>query len=158
MFAQVQSCDFGFGLFDVLPFFRSVVAVGEESWATIQGLYLSISVMSIPCLSPVIPRGLAPNTRYTGVWCALWPTVEGCCSWFQCVWLHSCRLANGSASLIAVGNASRSEFVKHLKRYSSSSGQVRSAARLKARGQTGQNGNSIIYPKCFSYCMQIGRW
>ncbi|TWW81138.1 ceramide kinase-like protein isoform X1 [Takifugu flavidus] len=74
---------------------ESVVAVGEESWATIQGLYLSISVMSIPCLSPVIPRGLAPNTR----------------------------LANGSASLIAVGNASRSEFVKHLKRYSSSSGQ-----------------------------------
>lgn len=43
--------------------------------------------------------------------------------------LHCCsRLANGSASLIAVGNTSRSEFIKHLKRYSSSGGQVRSAA------------------------------
>lgn len=44
------------------------------------------------------------------------------------LWLHCYRLANGSASLIAVGNTSRSEFVKHLKRYSSSSGQVRSIA------------------------------
>lgn len=34
-------------------------------------------------------------------------------------------LANGSAALIAVGNTSRSEFIKHLKRYNSSSGQVR---------------------------------
>uniref|UniRef100_A0A8C5G095 Ceramide kinase-like n=1 Tax=Gouania willdenowi TaxID=441366 RepID=A0A8C5G095_GOUWI len=61
-----------------------------------QGLYLSISIMSIPCLSPHAPRGLAPNTRY----------------------------ANGSASLIAVGNTTRSEFIKHLKRYNSSSGQL----------------------------------
>uniref|UniRef100_A0A4W6DHF6 Ceramide kinase-like n=1 Tax=Lates calcarifer TaxID=8187 RepID=A0A4W6DHF6_LATCA len=68
---------------------------GEESWTTNQGLYLSISIMSIPCLSPHAPRGLAPNTS----------------------------LANGSAALIAVGNTSRSEFIKHLKRYSSSSGQ-----------------------------------
>ncbi|KAL7385592.1 hypothetical protein ABVT39_024786 [Epinephelus coioides] len=68
---------------------------GEESWTTNQGLYLSISVMSIPCLSPHTPHGLAPNTS----------------------------LANGSAALIAVGNTSRSEFIKHLKRYSSSSGQ-----------------------------------
>ncbi|XP_054887822.1 ceramide kinase-like protein isoform X6 [Poeciliopsis prolifica] len=67
----------------------------EESWVTNQGLYLSISIMSIPCLSPHAPQGLAPNTS----------------------------LDNGSASLIAVGNASRSEFIKHLKRYSSSSGQ-----------------------------------
>ncbi|XP_031725927.1 ceramide kinase-like protein [Anarrhichthys ocellatus] len=67
----------------------------EESWTTNQGLYLSISIMSIPCLSPHAPRGLAPNTS----------------------------LANGSAALIAVGNTSRSEFIKHLKRYSSSSGQ-----------------------------------
>ncbi|MEQ2270760.1 hypothetical protein XENORESO_011912 [Xenotaenia resolanae] len=67
----------------------------EESWMTNQGLYLSISIMSIPCLSPHAPQGLAPNTS----------------------------LDNGSASLIAVGNASRSEFIKHLKRYSSSSGQ-----------------------------------
>ncbi|XP_035533061.1 ceramide kinase-like protein [Morone saxatilis] len=68
---------------------------GEESWTTNQGLYLSISIMSIPCLSPHTPNGLAPNTS----------------------------LANGSAALIAVGNTSRSEFIKHLKRYSSSSGQ-----------------------------------
>uniref|UniRef100_A0A8C2XR80 Ceramide kinase-like n=1 Tax=Cyclopterus lumpus TaxID=8103 RepID=A0A8C2XR80_CYCLU len=68
---------------------------GEASWTTNQGLYLSISIMSIPCLSPHAPQGLAPNTS----------------------------LANGSAALIAVGNTSRSEFIKHLKRYSSSSGQ-----------------------------------
>uniref|UniRef100_A0A8D2ZTV9 Ceramide kinase-like n=2 Tax=Scophthalmus maximus TaxID=52904 RepID=A0A8D2ZTV9_SCOMX len=65
----------------------------EETWTTNQGLYLNISIMSIPCLSPHAPRGLAPNTS----------------------------LANGSAALIAVGNTSRSEFIKHLKRYSSSS-------------------------------------
>ncbi|KAG7220949.1 hypothetical protein INR49_010198 [Caranx melampygus] len=70
-------------------------SAGEESWVTNQGPYLSISVMSIPCLSPHAPRGLAPNTS----------------------------LANGSAALIAVGNTSRSEFIKHLKRYSSASGQ-----------------------------------
>ncbi|XP_027146648.1 ceramide kinase-like protein isoform X2 [Larimichthys crocea] len=68
---------------------------GEESWTTNQGLYLSISIMSIPCLSPHTPQGLAPNTS----------------------------LANGSAALIAVGNTSRSEFIKHLKRYSGTSGQ-----------------------------------
>uniref|UniRef100_A0A8C9WZV0 Ceramide kinase-like n=1 Tax=Sander lucioperca TaxID=283035 RepID=A0A8C9WZV0_SANLU len=51
--------------------------------------------MSIPCLSPHTPQGLAPNTT----------------------------LANGSAALIAVGNTSRSEFIKHLKRYTGSSGQ-----------------------------------
>ncbi|KAL6101214.1 cerkl [Pungitius sinensis] len=67
----------------------------EETWTTNQGLYLSISIMSIPCLSQHAPRGLAPNTS----------------------------LANGSAALIAVGNTSRSEFIKHLKRYNSSSGQ-----------------------------------
>ncbi|KAI4805395.1 hypothetical protein KUCAC02_010012 [Chaenocephalus aceratus] len=74
----------------------SVDAEVEESWTTNQGLYLSISIMSVPCLSPHTPRGLAPNTS----------------------------LANGSAALIAVGNTSRSEFIKHLKRYGSSSGQV----------------------------------
>ncbi|CAG5865854.1 ceramide kinase-like protein [Menidia menidia] len=68
---------------------------GKESWTTNRGQYLSISVMSVPCLSPHVPRGLAPNTS----------------------------LANGSASLIAVSNASRSDFIKHLKRYGSSSGQ-----------------------------------
>ncbi|CAJ1079807.1 ceramide kinase-like protein [Xyrichtys novacula] len=91
---------------------------GEESWTTNQGLYLSISIMSIPCLSPHVPRGLAPNSR----------------------------LANGSASLIAVGNTSRSEFIKHLKRYNSSSGQFSfsfvethdvSAARIRPQSVIG---------------------
>ncbi|XP_076602975.1 ceramide kinase-like protein [Chaetodon auriga] len=91
---------------------------GEGSWTTNQGLYLSISIMSIPCLSPDTPQGLAPNTR----------------------------LANGSAALIAVGNTSRSEFIKHLKRYSSSSGQFSfsfvethavSAVRVRPRSLTG---------------------
>ncbi|XP_022596012.1 ceramide kinase-like protein, partial [Seriola dumerili] len=91
---------------------------GEESWTTNQGLYLSVSIMSIPCLSPHAPRGLAPNTS----------------------------LANGSAALIAVGNTSRSEFVKHLKRYSSSSGQFSfsfvethavSAVRIRPRSVIG---------------------
>ncbi|XP_061735386.1 ceramide kinase-like protein isoform X2 [Nerophis ophidion] len=68
---------------------------GAESWTTIQGSYLSISIMAIPCLSPHTPRGLAPNTR----------------------------LANGNAALIAVGDTSRSEFIKHLKRYNTSGGQ-----------------------------------
>ncbi|XP_059896496.1 ceramide kinase-like protein isoform X2 [Gadus macrocephalus] len=60
------------------------------SWETKPGVYLSISIMSIPSLTPHAPRGLAPNTRLT----------------------------NGSAELITVGNASRSEFIRHLKRYS----------------------------------------
>ncbi|XP_023192866.1 ceramide kinase-like protein isoform X5 [Xiphophorus maculatus] len=90
----------------------------EESWVTNQGLYLSISIMSIPCLSPHAPQGLAPNTS----------------------------LDNGSASLIAVGNASRSEFIKHLKRYSSSSGQFSfpfvethsvSAVKIRPRSRIG---------------------
>lgn len=45
-------------------FFWLANAEGEESWTTNQGLYLSISIMSIPCLSPHTPQGLAPNTRY----------------------------------------------------------------------------------------------
>ncbi|XP_056144951.1 ceramide kinase-like protein [Lampris incognitus] len=84
------------------------------SWRTNQGLYLNISIMSIPCLSPHTPRGLAPITR----------------------------LANGSAALISVGNTSRSEFIKHLKKYRESSGQFSfsfvethsvSAVRLRPR-------------------------
>lgn len=43
--------------------FCGVGTEGEESWMTNQGLYLSISIMSIPCLSPHTPQGLAPNTR-----------------------------------------------------------------------------------------------
>ncbi|XP_061548530.1 ceramide kinase-like protein [Phycodurus eques] len=91
---------------------------GVESWTTNEGLYLSISVMAIPCLSPHAPRGLAPDTK----------------------------LSNGSAALIAVGHTSRSEFVKHLKRYSSSTGQLDfsfvethavTAVRLRPRGLIG---------------------
>uniref|UniRef100_A0A8C3R746 Ceramide kinase C-terminal domain-containing protein n=1 Tax=Cyanoderma ruficeps TaxID=181631 RepID=A0A8C3R746_9PASS len=47
--------------------------------------------MAIPCLCSMAPRGLAPNTR----------------------------LNNGSMALIVVQNTSRTEFVKHLKRYTS---------------------------------------
>ncbi|XP_036433161.1 ceramide kinase-like protein isoform X2 [Colossoma macropomum] len=64
-------------------------------WQTRRGLYLNISIMSIPCLCSVAPRGLAPFTR----------------------------LNNSSMALVAVGNASRSEFIKHLKRYSSTTNQ-----------------------------------
>ncbi|XP_056321818.1 ceramide kinase-like protein [Danio aesculapii] len=51
--------------------------------------------MAIPCLCSMAPRGLAPNTR----------------------------LNNGSMALISVGNTSRSEFIKHLKRYNSTNNQ-----------------------------------
>uniref|UniRef100_A0A665WCQ9 Ceramide kinase-like n=1 Tax=Echeneis naucrates TaxID=173247 RepID=A0A665WCQ9_ECHNA len=100
---------------------------GEESWITRQGLYLSISIMSIPCLSPHAPRGLAPNTS----------------------------LANGSAALITVGNTSRSEFIKHLKRYSSSSGQFSfsfvethpvSAVRIRPRSSIGSSEEETALP------------
>uniref|UniRef100_A0A8B9MM48 Ceramide kinase C-terminal domain-containing protein n=1 Tax=Accipiter nisus TaxID=211598 RepID=A0A8B9MM48_9AVES len=47
--------------------------------------------MAIPCLCSMAPRGLAPNTR----------------------------LNNGSMALIVVQNTSRTEFIKHLKRYTS---------------------------------------
>lgn len=107
-------------------------AEAEESWTTNQGLYLSISIMSIPCLSPHVPRGLAPNTRYTGVWRVR--TAAGrfttCLTLFLPPLPVCGSLANGSAALIAVGNTSRSEFIKHLKRYNSSSGQVRAVDRL----------------------------
>ncbi|KAF7645913.1 hypothetical protein LDENG_00196760, partial [Lucifuga dentata] len=77
----------------------------KESWTTNQGLYLSISIMSIPCLSPHTPSGLAPTTR----------------------------LANGSAALTAVGNTSRSQFIRHLKAYRSSRGQVFAALCWRIR-------------------------
>uniref|UniRef100_A0A8C8W3R6 Ceramide kinase-like n=1 Tax=Peromyscus maniculatus bairdii TaxID=230844 RepID=A0A8C8W3R6_PERMB len=54
-------------------------------------IFLNISIMAIPCLCSVAPRGFAPDTR----------------------------LNNGSMALIAVRNTTRPEFVKHLKRYSS---------------------------------------
>ncbi|KAF3843306.1 hypothetical protein F7725_002155 [Dissostichus mawsoni] len=113
----------------------------EESWTTNQGLYLSISIMSVPCLSPHTPRGLAPNTRYM--------TSRSGNAKVSCVVTMNaprCSLANGSAALIAVGNTSRSEFIKHLKRYGSSSGQFSfsfvethdvSAVRIRPRSLVG---------------------
>ncbi|CDQ91972.1 unnamed protein product, partial [Oncorhynchus mykiss] len=70
----------------------------EESWTTTRGLFLNVSIMAIPCLCSMAPRGLAPNTR----------------------------LNNGSMALITAGNTSRAEFIKHLKRYNSVNNQVRS--------------------------------
>ncbi|KAG8520342.1 Ceramide kinase-like protein, partial [Galemys pyrenaicus] len=58
-------------------------------WQVIQGQFLNVSIMAIPCLCSVAPRGLAPNTR----------------------------LNNGSMALIIARNTSRPEFIKHLKRY-----------------------------------------
>lgn len=91
LFTEIQSCDFDFTIFNLLPLL-SVIAEGEESWTTNQGLYLSISIMSIPCLSPVIPHGLAPNTRYAGVWHAqtfdpLRPLKHAAAD-LVCLWLH----------------------------------------------------------------------
>uniref|UniRef100_A0A8D0HV58 Ceramide kinase C-terminal domain-containing protein n=1 Tax=Sphenodon punctatus TaxID=8508 RepID=A0A8D0HV58_SPHPU len=61
----------------------------KDQWHSIQGHFLNVSIMAIPCLCSMAPRGLAPNTR----------------------------LNNGSMALIAVRNTSRAEFIKHLKRY-----------------------------------------
>ncbi|XP_032093140.1 ceramide kinase-like protein [Thamnophis elegans] len=60
-------------------------------WQRIEGHFLNVSIMAIPCLCSVAPRGLAPNTR----------------------------LDDGSIALITVRNTSRQEFIKHLKRYAS---------------------------------------
>uniref|UniRef100_A0A8C3SHD9 Ceramide kinase like n=1 Tax=Chelydra serpentina TaxID=8475 RepID=A0A8C3SHD9_CHESE len=65
--------------------------VTKVQWHTIQGHFLNVSIMAIPCLCSMAPRGLAPNTR----------------------------LNNGSMALIVVRNTSRAEFIKHLKRYAS---------------------------------------
>uniref|UniRef100_UPI00398E9C70 ceramide kinase-like protein isoform X2 n=1 Tax=Pristiophorus japonicus TaxID=55135 RepID=UPI00398E9C70 len=61
----------------------------EDKWQSMEGHFLNISIMAIPCLCSMAPRGLAPNTR----------------------------LDNGSMSLIVVRNSSRADFIKHLKRY-----------------------------------------
>ncbi|KFW02917.1 Ceramide kinase-like, partial [Eurypyga helias] len=61
----------------------------KDQWHKIQGRFLNVSIMAIPCLCSMAPRGLAPNTR----------------------------LNNGSMALIVVQNTSRTEFIKHLKRY-----------------------------------------
>ncbi|KAF7709190.1 ceramide kinase-like protein isoform X1 [Silurus meridionalis] len=66
--------------------------VDDDEWQVRRGLYLSITIMSIPCMCSVAPKGLAPFTR----------------------------MNNNSMALTAVANTSRSEFIKHLKRYSSS--------------------------------------
>ncbi|KFZ65802.1 Ceramide kinase-like, partial [Podiceps cristatus] len=63
----------------------------KDQWHKIQGHFLNVSIMAIPCLCSMAPRGLAPNTR----------------------------LNNGSMALIVVQNTSRTEFIKHLKRYAS---------------------------------------
>ncbi|NWR69530.1 CERKL protein, partial [Centropus unirufus] len=63
----------------------------KDQWHKIQGHFLNVSIMAIPCLCSMAPRGLAPNTR----------------------------LNNGSMALIVVQNTSRKEFIKHLKRYAS---------------------------------------
>ncbi|XP_037252514.1 ceramide kinase-like protein isoform X2 [Falco biarmicus] len=63
----------------------------KDQWHQIQGHFLNVSIMAIPCLCSMAPRGLAPNTR----------------------------LNNGSMALIVVQNTSRTEFIKHLKRYAS---------------------------------------
>ncbi|XP_032148664.1 ceramide kinase-like protein isoform X6 [Sapajus apella] len=63
----------------------------NDQWQMIQGQFLNVSIMAIPCLCSVAPRGFAPNTR----------------------------LNNGSMALIIARNTSRSEFIKHLKRYAS---------------------------------------
>uniref|UniRef100_A0A8C3Q2Q0 Ceramide kinase like n=1 Tax=Chrysolophus pictus TaxID=9089 RepID=A0A8C3Q2Q0_CHRPC len=63
----------------------------KDQWHKIQGDFLNVSIMAIPCLCSMAPRGLAPNTR----------------------------LNNGSMALIVVRNTSRTEFIKHLKRYAS---------------------------------------
>uniref|UniRef100_A0A8D2DPE2 DAGKc domain-containing protein n=1 Tax=Sciurus vulgaris TaxID=55149 RepID=A0A8D2DPE2_SCIVU len=61
----------------------------NDQWQTIQGQFLNVSIMAIPCLCSVAPRGLAPNTR----------------------------INNGSMALIIARNTSRPQFIKHLKRY-----------------------------------------
>ncbi|XP_054418713.1 ceramide kinase-like protein isoform X1 [Pteronotus mesoamericanus] len=63
----------------------------NTQWQMIQGQFLNVSIMAIPCLCSVAPRGLAPYTR----------------------------LNNGSMALIIARNTSRPEFIKHLKRYAS---------------------------------------
>ncbi|CAH2305872.1 ceramide kinase [Pelobates cultripes] len=62
---------------------------GKGQWRHIQGQFLNVSIMSIPCLCSMAPRGLAPNTR----------------------------LNDGTMALIVVRNTSRQEFVRHLKRH-----------------------------------------
>ncbi|XP_075685653.1 ceramide kinase-like protein isoform X3 [Rhinoderma darwinii] len=68
---------------------NSFESESKDQWQHIQGQLLNVSIMAIPCLCSMAPRGLAPNTR----------------------------LNDGTMALITVQNTSRQEFVKHLKRY-----------------------------------------
>ncbi|KAM4698170.1 ceramide kinase-like protein [Rhinophrynus dorsalis] len=61
----------------------------KDQWQHIQGQLLNVSIMAIPCLCSMAPRGLAPNTR----------------------------LNDGTMALIIARNTTRQEFVRHLKRY-----------------------------------------
>ncbi|KAJ1187948.1 hypothetical protein NDU88_004713 [Pleurodeles waltl] len=63
----------------------------SEQWQSMKGNFLNVSIMAIPCLCSMAPRGLAPNTK----------------------------LNDGTMALIVVRNTSHAEFVKHLKRYAS---------------------------------------
>ncbi|XP_063174178.1 ceramide kinase-like protein [Candoia aspera] len=89
----------------------------KDEWQRIQGHFLNVSIMAIPCLCSVAPRGLAPNTR----------------------------LDDGSIALITVRNTSRQEFMKHLKRYSSMKNQFNfpfietyTVEEVKVRPRTGK--------------------
>ncbi|KAF7245072.1 Ceramide kinase-like protein, partial [Varanus komodoensis] len=73
----------------------SLKSDGEDQWHRIQGHFLNVSIMAIPCLCSMAPRGLAPNTR----------------------------MNDGGIALIVVRNTSRPEFVQHLKRYASMKNQ-----------------------------------
>ncbi|XP_030065654.1 ceramide kinase-like protein [Microcaecilia unicolor] len=63
----------------------------QDQWQSTKGHFLNISIMAIPSLCSMAPRGLAPNIR----------------------------LNDGFMSLVVARNTSRSEFLKHLKRYAS---------------------------------------
>ncbi|MBN3293492.1 CERKL protein, partial [Polypterus senegalus] len=69
----------------------------RPAWQQIQGLFLNISIMAIPCLCSMAPRGLAPITS----------------------------LDNGSMALIAVRDTSRANLIKHLKGYGGFKNQFR---------------------------------
>ncbi|KAG9477414.1 hypothetical protein GDO78_002681 [Eleutherodactylus coqui] len=80
-----ESCDLSF-----LPISNHQLSYHhKDQWQHIQGQVLNVSIMAIPCLCSMAPRGLAPNTR----------------------------LNDGTMALIIVRSTSRPEFVKHLKRY-----------------------------------------
>ncbi|XP_014402646.1 PREDICTED: ceramide kinase-like protein [Myotis brandtii] len=92
-----EDCEISFLPFNSSPDLQERRAQGSpksdcsDQWQMIQGQFLNVSIMAIPCLCSVAPRGLAPDTR----------------------------LNNGSMALIIARNTSRPEFIKHLKRYTS---------------------------------------